>query len=139
MKFPLNETLSYEETVRFHGHNGPFLALGYRLGQYLNEEFNPQFIKDFDICVYLKQTTPYTCLLDGLQCSTCATLGKGNIKTAGSPDGGITVSVGIRQGKLLFEISEEALKECLNSTELIGAAERINDMPEGQLWKRINY
>ena len=79
MKHRRPRPLSYSETVRFHGHDGPFLALGYRLGKFLMRLLKPRGIMDLKITVKTKMKKPYTCILDGLQCATFATLGKGNL------------------------------------------------------------
>ena len=59
--------LSYEEAVRFHGHNGPFLAIGYRMGQFANESLSPQGISDISCVVKSPLRTPFTCVVDGIQ------------------------------------------------------------------------
>ncbi len=93
MKFPRPEILSYEQAIRFHGHNGPFLALGYKLGTYLNQGLKPKGIMDFKITVIIKFEKPFTCLIDGLQCSTFATFGKSNMMVKKSKSNDILVFV----------------------------------------------
>lgn len=70
--------LSLEEAIRFHGHKGPFMIIGYRAGLLACRLLcrNP-----FDL--YCKARIPikrpFSCILDGIQCSSGCTLGKLNI------------------------------------------------------------
>ncbi|MGQ9730456.1 MAG: formylmethanofuran dehydrogenase subunit E family protein [Candidatus Zipacnadales bacterium] len=64
----------------FHGHIGPFVILGYRLGVRAREVLGTPKYFGMKVTVKGPHTTPYTCLLDGLQMATGCTLGKGNIK-----------------------------------------------------------
>lgn len=64
---------------RFHGHIGPFLAIGMRMGLVANEEIGRDpFGVEAEIAVEAKP--PRSCLVDGVQYATGCTLGKGNIR-----------------------------------------------------------
>ncbi len=67
------------ELARFHGHLGPFIVIGYRMGRYALQKLgdNPFAIK---ASVYCSGTTPQSCLADGVQLGSGCTLGKGNIE-----------------------------------------------------------
>ena len=67
------------ELARFHGHLGPFIVLGYRMGRYALQKLgdNPFAIK---ASVYCSGITPQSCLADGIQLGSGCTLGKGNIE-----------------------------------------------------------
>jgi formylmethanofuran dehydrogenase subunit E len=71
--------LSFQDTISFHGHNGPFLAIGYRAGRYAMDKLKPEYIKDISCCVNIIGRTPYTCIIDGIQCATFCTTGKSNL------------------------------------------------------------
>jgi len=71
--------------VRFHGHLGPFLVLGLRIGSLAARILHPRGIHEMSATVWLWQTPPHSCLLDGLQVSSGCTLGKGNIKVRNAP------------------------------------------------------
>ncbi len=77
------DTLIY--IARFHGHWGPNAVLGYRLGQKALSilKANPYF--DIDVNYFGPIETPKSCIIDGLQLSTGATFGKGNITKNPSP------------------------------------------------------
>lgn len=67
-----------EQAAAFHGHLGPYLVLGLRMGILAtalldSDPFN------IEAEVHTLKGTPYSCLLDGIQFSSGCTLGKGNI------------------------------------------------------------
>ncbi|MDO9575756.1 MAG: formylmethanofuran dehydrogenase subunit E family protein [bacterium] len=71
--------LIYEETIRFHGHDGPFLAIGYQAGLYAVNILNPEGIMDIECKITVVPQKPFTCIIDGIQSSSCCTIGKGNL------------------------------------------------------------
>jgi len=64
----------------FHGHLGPYVFAGMRMGRYAvaRLEANPHFGIEAD--VYCPGKTPVSCSIDGIQFSTGCTLGKMNIR-----------------------------------------------------------
>ena len=137
MKFPRPKILSYQESIRFHGHNGPFLALGYKLGKYLNRTLRPQGIMNFRITITTRIQKPYTCIIDGLQCSTFATLGKANMMVKKSRSKDIRVSVKKGKATYNYKITEKAMGICLNAEDLNKAAKKIFRTPAAELWHRF--
>lgn len=127
--------LNYRETVRFHGHDGPFLALGYRLGIYLVRELKPKGIMDLKITVKTMVKKPYTCLVDGLQCATFATLGKGNLILKNFPDGSIVIEAqkGRRVKKCVM--TDRAREICFAARDLAKSARSILRMPVKEMWR----
>jgi formylmethanofuran dehydrogenase subunit E len=71
--------IPFGDAVRFHGHSGPFLALGFKAGSYAMGKLHPEGIKDIACRINTIMSTPYTCIIDGIQCSSHCTLGKGNL------------------------------------------------------------
>ncbi|UCF69673.1 MAG: formylmethanofuran dehydrogenase subunit E family protein [candidate division WOR-3 bacterium] len=134
MKFKRPQNLTYTETIRFHGHDGPFLALGYRLGRFVVRTMRPTGIMDLRIRVTMKTAKPYTCILDGLQCSTLATVGKGNLSVHRSSGRAITINVYKGRTRKAFKIKPHALDICLNAVDLGKAARRILRMQARDLW-----
>jgi len=127
--------LTYSETIRFHGHNGPFLALGYKLGRFFVRRFRPKGIMDFKITVQTRLEKPFTCLIDGLQCSTFATLGKGNIMVKDSKSRNIMVFVQSGDKKFKIKITKTAMNICLNANDLNKASNKIFRTPIDMLYK----
>ncbi len=138
MKHRWSKSLNYREAVRFHGHDGPFLALGYRLGRYLVKTMKPRGIMDLEITVNAKMTKPLTCVIDGLQCSTFATLGKGNLITKATNRKRMLVRVQKGTRRWSFRMSESAWDLCGNATDLEKSAIRVLRTPVNKLWERID-
>jgi formylmethanofuran dehydrogenase subunit E len=68
-----------KEAIDFHGHLGPYLILGLLSGEMLLKKTKAKKHFGLDIKVYGASKRPKSCLIDGLQLSTGATFGKGNI------------------------------------------------------------
>lgn len=137
MAFPRLEQLTYEETIRFHGHDGPFLALGYRFGQYLVENYECDTIKGILVKVRLPLRTPFSCFIDGVQCSACTTMGKRNMFAEESHDEKINVEVESGEKTGIYQISEKALDICRNSRDMKSGVKSIFDSSESELWAKI--
>jgi formylmethanofuran dehydrogenase subunit E len=67
--------------IDLHGHFGPFLALGVRIGLYALRELG---VKEGDTglhtTVMLEYVTPVSCILDGVQASTKCTVGNARLE-----------------------------------------------------------
>lgn len=75
------------EAVQFHGHLGPWAAAGLRMGMAARQAAGAQGY--FDLEVEARgplDRPPRSCLLDGLQVSTGATLGKRNLHWVASEE-----------------------------------------------------
>lgn len=75
----LDKEYSIEELAAFHGHLGPYIVLGYRIGRYVKENFCPDpFL--MRASVFCAGMPPESCLADGVQIGSGCTLGKRNIQ-----------------------------------------------------------
>jgi len=137
MRFVRPKILNYQEAIRFHGHNGPFLALGYKLGKYLNQKLKPKGIMNFKITVKTRVEKPFICVIDGLQCSTFATFGKGNMIVKRIRGKDIIVSVKKGKATYTYKITKKAMEICLTAEDLNKAATKIFRIPADQLWHRL--
>ena len=68
-----------EKITTFHGHGGPWAALGYRAGMLARRMLKPEKIKDIRADIKLRYEVPYSCFLDGIQVGSCCTVGKKNL------------------------------------------------------------
>lgn len=59
----------------FHGHLGPYVVVGYRMGQFARSELQGKI----KAVVFTGSKTPLSCVVDGVQFSSGCTMGKGNI------------------------------------------------------------
>lgn len=64
---------------RFHGHLGPNVIYGYRMGLIAR----PDHHKDAVAKVYCGAVPPMSCLIDGIQMTSGCTMGKNNIQVTG--------------------------------------------------------
>jgi formylmethanofuran dehydrogenase subunit E len=61
---------------QFHGHLGPYVVIGYRMGLLAKSELQGKL----NAKVFSGLRPPLSCLADGVQFSSGCTLGKGNIE-----------------------------------------------------------
>ena len=91
---------SVQDLARFHGHLGPFIVLGYRMGRHaLNAlKANPFELK---AQVFCSGVTPQSCLADGVQLGSGCTLGKGNIEVIRSESVSCTFCAGEKKIRII--------------------------------------
>ncbi|MFA4949078.1 MAG: FmdE family protein [Candidatus Krumholzibacteriia bacterium] len=64
----------------FHGHLGPYVVIGYRMGRLALEATGSKGYFDISATVYSFLEPPRSCLIDGVQLGAGCTLGKRNIE-----------------------------------------------------------
>ena len=102
------EPLMIWELERFHGHVGPFVALGARMGEHAVTVHKIPRYFGLQVTVQCPAAPPPSCIMDGLQQSTGATYGKHNIKHI-PVDAGMKVTIeDVENGKkLVYTIKPE--------------------------------
>ena len=70
----------------FHGHLGPYVVIGYRMGRLALEDLDSEGHFGLSAQVHSPVKTPRSCLIDGIQLGSGCTLGKGNIKVEEAPE-----------------------------------------------------
>jgi hypothetical protein len=70
----------------FHGHLGPYVVIGYRMGQLALRELGSDGHFGVSAEVHSPLKTPRSCLIDGIQLGSGCTLGKGNISVEEAPE-----------------------------------------------------
>lgn len=73
-----NETLK-ERATEFHGHDGPYMVIGLRMGLAALKMLECKGWFDIECEVRLDWNPPDSCVIDGIQSSTGCTMGKRNI------------------------------------------------------------
>ncbi len=68
--------MSYEEIIRFHGHDCPGLAIGFRMAEAAVRELSAVRAEDEELVAIVENDA---CGVDALQCVTGCTFGKGNL------------------------------------------------------------
>jgi formylmethanofuran dehydrogenase subunit E len=64
-----------KQLKRFHGHLGPFVVIGYRMGMIARKRLEGKI----QAIVFTGSKVPLSCIIDGIQFTSSCTLGKGNI------------------------------------------------------------
>lgn len=72
--------ISLKKAIDFHGHLGPYLVLGILAGESALKKIKCKKYFGLEIKIWGANKKPKSCFIDGLQLSTGATYGKGNIK-----------------------------------------------------------
>jgi formylmethanofuran dehydrogenase subunit E len=81
----LRKDYSIEDLAAFHGHLGPYIVLGYRIGKYIRNTFCDDPFQ-MSVRVHCSGVPPQSCIIDGIQLSSGCTLGKRNIEIIESDD-----------------------------------------------------
>jgi len=112
-----------EDASIFHGHPGPFLALGIKAGLRAVEllGYDPFEMRARVEVPELKP--PYTCFADGVQFVTGCTLGKGNIEVVGGC--GLKASFISRERILELRVRRDVLNRLEGCSEAEDAAREI--------------
>jgi formylmethanofuran dehydrogenase subunit E len=66
----------------FHGHLGPYVVLGYRMGLLARQRTGTGGYFDIEAQPTTRGKPPESCFIDGVQLGTGATTGKGNLRPA---------------------------------------------------------
>ena len=73
----MDETL--KKIKQFHGHLGPYVIIGYKMGEIANKTLGSDPFSKKAI-VWTDTQPPQLCIIDGVQMSSGCTFGKGNIQ-----------------------------------------------------------
>jgi len=107
--------ITLKEMVKFHGHLGPWLVLGVLSGESALKKLKAKKYFRLDVQVWGADRKPKSCLIDGLQLSTGATYGKGNIKK-------------FDNNKIKILVLDQANKKTVKLTLKDGLLKKINSL-----------
>jgi len=105
--------------TRFHGHPGPFLALGIRMGLLALSLLGSRGHRGIVAEAETGTKPPLSCMVDGIQISTGCTTGKGNLSVKPL---GKAVAVFSANGK---RVRIEVKPEWLSLLEKLGAPDNL--------------
>lgn len=105
-----NDKVSLKEAVKFHGHLGPYLVLGILAGEAAIKKLKCRKHFGIDVKVWGAAQKPKSCLIDGLQLSTGATYGKGNIEKLDGPLIKIRFCNRLNQKEITLTLREDLIK-----------------------------
>jgi formylmethanofuran dehydrogenase subunit E len=133
--------LAIKEAEKFHGHLGPFLVLGVRMGETAKRilETIREENGSLQVTVKIPLLTPFSCVLDGIQVTTQCTIGNQRLKIENSSKEISAIFQCAKTGKKLkisvnpkiTEALMEKLSEGFSNEEL---AWEIARTPENQLF-----
>ena len=132
-----------DNAVRLHGHLGPFLIIGVRMGRIAKKTLNPKSEGDVKMQAMLKIPlyTPFSCVIDGVQATTNCTIGNQKLR--------IENSLGEILGRFELQNPSRTFEIIVNQDIVEGLAQKMSEgtaseelatkvafMPESQLFKK---
>jgi len=133
-KLKIDEVIN--KGVEFHGHLGPFLIAGIRMGHLALRELNSKGYSELSVLVQTGTKPPISCLIDGIQVSTGCTLGKGNVKVMDKKKAKVIFT---KDGKSIeIELKSDILRMISeDKDDCEKMAKKLINIPEEQLfqWK----
>lgn len=106
-----NTRITLRQAERFHGHLGPYLALGVLAGELALRKLRCKKYFGLSVKVWGANKKPNSCLIDGLQLSTGATYGKGNIEKLNSTKIKIEVFNCAKNKKIILRFKPKLLQK----------------------------
>ena len=131
------------EAEKFHGHMGPFLVIGLRMGLIGIREMRTKHNKEgLRATVMLKYRVPFSCVIDGIQVVTNCTMGNKKMRIKrGSPEIATKFKLQNRRQvtvrvnpATLDRLKNELLVEKSSPEKVRKLAEIIASMPEEELF-----
>jgi formylmethanofuran dehydrogenase subunit E len=131
-----------KKAADFHGHLGPFLVIGVRMGligvRELEVKGNDEMLH---VTAMLKYSVPFSCVVDGIQVTTKCTIGNKKLRLRSSS--GIAARFELQRGEQVtvavdptaFErLKNELLSENVPPEEVQKLAYLLAHMPEEELF-----
>jgi len=118
-----------KRAIDFHGHLGPYLVLGLLAGELALKKLRCRKYFGLKVKVWGANKKPKSCLIDGLQLSTGATYGKGNMQ-----------KIKAKTIQIVFQTIKEnkKLKMRLNN-EIIQELEKLKGHKNSEIYAKLLY
>lgn len=132
----MNDILT--QLAQFHGHLGPYVVIGYRMGVLANDTLGSDPFEK-KATVWTGTTPPLSCIVDGIQFSSGCTLGKGTISIKN--DCLAQVQFSNKQGKqltirLLPDIQQE-IDTTITEENIVEYAEQLFEKTDQELFEIV--
>lgn len=144
-----NLSIAIEKAADFHGHLGPFLVIGVRMGRVAknNLAINAENSMELQATVKIPLLTPFSCVLDGIQATVKCTVGNQKLKMKNSQKE-ITAcfkrenrSIDRSEGTLIISANQktidELMKEISEGVSNEELAWKVASMSENQLFNIV--
>jgi formylmethanofuran dehydrogenase subunit E len=126
--------MDLERAKEFHGHLGPFLVLGLRMGERAIALLGANKYFGLKATVFSPIEPPERCIADGIQLSTGCTFGKGNIELVPSRRLALFLHRGDKGVRVEVREEEiEKIREWLKEGEEI-AVSNLLQIPDEELF-----
>jgi len=127
--------MDLEKAKEFHGHLGPFLVLGLRLGEKALAKLGGEKYFGLKATVFSPTEPPERCLVDGVQLSTGCTFGKGNIELIPSRRLALFLHRGDKGTRIeVKEAASQMIRQWLREEGEHAAVEKLLNLPEEDLF-----
>ena len=103
--------ITLAEAIKFHGHLGPYLVLGVLAGEFAVKRLKAKKYFGLEVKVWGATRKPKSCLIDGLQLSTGATYGKGNIEKFAGPMVKIEFRDCLNKKRMIVRLKEDIIQK----------------------------
>ncbi|MFQ3548740.1 MAG: formylmethanofuran dehydrogenase subunit E family protein [Armatimonadota bacterium] len=98
----------------YHGHLGPNLVIGIKIGNYAINALNAKSHFGIEAEVHCPEKPPVSCMIDGVQLSTGCTMGKANIKHIISSENPMVVCRNKETGEeIKIQVNDGFIEKCL--------------------------
>jgi len=97
-----------DKAIEFHGHGGPFMVVGLRMGLTALKLLKARGWFDMNCSLDLPFNPPYSCVIDGVQVATGCTMGKRNIEIRDRE--GISGEFTTDKGRIRLSLKSKFLK-----------------------------
>lgn len=104
-----------DRAVEFHGHGGPFMIVGLKLGLTALKLLKAKGWFGLKCRLYLPLKTPYSCIIDGIQVATGCTMGKRNIEAIDKE--GIAADFTMENKRIRLRLRQKFLDSILENIE----------------------
>jgi formylmethanofuran dehydrogenase subunit E len=133
--------LLIENAVKLHGHLGPFLVIGVRMGDIARKrlDFDSKNSCKLQASIRTPLFTPFSCVIDGIQASTGCTVGNQKLRIEKSTKK-ITATFKLQSSDKTMKISvntkvaETLIEEMSKGASAEQLAAEIAEMQEEQLF-----
>ena len=139
-KIDVDLTALMEKAADFHGHLGPFLVIGVRMGNMAKRILKPNIEENkLQAVAKIPFLTPFSCVLDGIQATTKCTIGNQKLKIENSQKE-ITVRFELEKSDKAMKVSvnprlvEELMNRMSEGASNEELAQEIAYTPESQLF-----
>ncbi|MGD8564812.1 MAG: formylmethanofuran dehydrogenase subunit E family protein [Candidatus Bathyarchaeota archaeon] len=107
-----------EKAADFHGHLGPFLVIGVRMGLIGLRKIGKYEIGQLKVEVSLPIHVPFSCIIDGIQIITHCTIGNQKLSLKDSDSVKAIFKIESKKMEMIVTISKSLLKEL--KSQLLG-------------------